>query len=160
MRIALDLTDNFSVELGETREELIYKLDENKIDYTIPFDKTLDELDKSNRAVKETIISIKEFGLEVSIHNDIVVYIKERVGKNTAIYKISDKKQCSASDIVKVREIIADKFNVNSSNISIEKLNMKNLDTIIVIRDNNKNIRVHLRMAIDRSVYISTVRYV
>lgn len=160
MRIALDLTDTFSVELGETREELIYKLDENKIDYTIPFDKTLDELDKSNRAVKETIISIKEFGLEISIHNDIVVYIKERTGKNTAIYKISDKKQCSASDIIKVREIIAAKFNVNSSNISIEKLNMKNLDTVIVIRDNNKNIRVHLRMGIDRSVYISTIRYV
>lgn len=160
MRIALDLTDNFSVELGETREELIYKLDENKIAYTIPFDKTLDELDKSNRAVKETIISIKEFGLEISIHNDIVVYIKERTGNNTTIYKISDNKQCSASDIVKVMGIIADKFNVSSSNISIEKLNMKNLDTIIVIRDDNKNIRVHLRMAIDRSVYISTVRYV
>ena len=112
MRIALDLTDNFSVELGETREELIYKLDENKIDYTIPFDKTLDELDKSNRAVKETIISIKEFGIEISIHNDIVVYIKERTGKNTTIYKISDNKQCSASDIVKVIGIIADKFKV------------------------------------------------
>ena len=133
MKFSLKLGKEAYIELGETREELIYRLDKSKIRYTILYDKTSSN---ENVKVKETILHIVDLEIEVSIRNDIVQYIKSKSNQYTNVCTITPGKICSASDLMQLKRNVAKLFDINENKILIKNTNLRTLDTVMIIDDN------------------------
>ena len=69
-QVGLKLADDVKVVIGEIKEELLEELKKSTLDYTVAFDKV------NKHGVKETIITLRNPDIEISLNNDIVEYIK------------------------------------------------------------------------------------
>ena len=157
MMFSLKLGEEAYIELGETREELIYRLDKSKIKYTIPYDKTSSN---ENVKVKETILHIVDLAIEVSIRNDIVQYIKSKSNQYTNVYAITPGKTCSASDLIQVKRKVAELFSIDENKILIENTNLRTLETVMIVDDSINKVRIHLMPDMRGNVFVGTLKYV
>lgn len=151
MRAGIRVSDTFRVVLGDTREELIEGLDNSGIKYMLSFDKV------QNKS-KETIIQIPALGTEISLKNDIVVYMQSKVNDYNLLF---DSYDMSSIDIIKkIKETMAAEFEFRKkTEFKIESINLKTLDTNMIINDHGSNIRVHIQRNNKHELYISTVKY-
>jgi hypothetical protein len=144
---------DFKIVLGETREEVEERLTKAKIRYTVPFDRT------NENNVKETIIHIGEYGIELSIENDIVNYIKSHSTTSNNIHKINLGSTMSVAEIKKVITEVAKQFNVSEEDITIRRIRLNSADIVMIIRD-DRRVRVHLMSDLSGNIYVSTLKYV
>ena len=151
MRAGIRVSDTFRVVLGDTREEVIEGLDNSGIKYMLSFDKV------QNKS-KETIIQIPALGTEISLKNDIVVYMQSKVNDYNLLF---DSYDMSSIDIIKkIKETMAAEFEFKKkTEFKIESINLKTLDTNMIINDHGSNIRVHIQRNNKHELYISTVKY-
>jgi len=156
MDFSIKIGNNIKIELGETKEELIYDLSCAKIRYTIPFDKTNDN------NIKETILQIPSLRIEISIQNDIVNYIKSGCNEYSIIFKTEglDKKNIAVINDLKIK--IVNTFKIKSNEMFIEKINLRNFDTMVIMNSKalGKKVRLHLMSDLQGNVYINTLRYI
>lgn len=151
MKAGIRVSDTFRVVLGDTREEVIEGLDNSGIKYMLSFDKV------QNKS-KETIIQIPALGTEVSLKNDIVVYMQSKCNDYNSLF---DSYDMSSIDVIKkIKETMATEFEFRKkTEFKIESINLKTLDTNMIINDHGSNIRVHIQRNNKHELYISTVKY-
>ena len=98
MAIGLYITKDIKVELGEIKEKLLFDLDNASIKYEIPFDKI------NTNGVKETIITMREPDIEISVENDIITYIKTVNTEFSNLDKIENTDVNITEHIKKIQE--------------------------------------------------------
>lgn len=154
MKFGLKLSDNLEIVLGEFKEEVLEKLQESNVKYTIAFDKVNEE------GIKETIIQLPDLRVEVSIENDILSYIKSGCNEYSIIFDGTNVNRKDIAVINNLKATILNHFGIDKKQMFIEKINLRNFDTLIVFTaKDNRKIRLHLMSDLRGNVYINTLRY-
>lgn len=154
MKFGLKLSDDLEIVLGEFKEEVLERLQESKVKYTIAFDKVNEE------GVKETIIQLPDLRVEVSIENDILSYIKSGCNEYSIIFDGTNVNRKDIAVINNLKATILNHFGIDKKQMFIEKINLRNFDTLIVFTaKDNRKIRLHLMSDLRGNVYINTLRY-
>lgn len=152
MKAGIKVSNTFRVVLGDTREEIIEGLDEANLKYIVSFDKM------GSSKSKETIIQIPVLSMEISLRNDIAVYMQSKVNDYNILFNAYD--MSSINIIKKLKDTVALEFEfTRKTEFKIESINLKTLDTNIIINDHGQNIRVHIQKDNKTNMYISTVKY-
>lgn len=151
MKIGINLTDNIKVKLGEIREVLLKDLDEQNIKYSVPFDQT------NKQGVKETIITMREPDIEISIENDIVTYIKMSNNEYSNLDNIEVIGDNALEHIQKIKKQIEERFNIEDSDIRIEKIDTKTMSITMLIITNKDKARLQIVRDTYGDVYINTL---
>ena len=160
MKYSLQISQNAYIFLGETKEELVYDLDENGIKYSIPFDKTL-EAKQDGKKVKETIVHIASLNIEISLANDIVKYITCGVNKYNTVYKTTVGVPASLQMVKEMMAVVSKKVGVDPKTMFTEKINLKTMDTVMIANGkDNKRVRIHVMTDMNGNVHIGTLRYI
>lgn len=154
MSLGLKVGTENLIELGQIKEELICLLERNNINYKIMFDKV-----DTSKNIRETIISIPELDVEVSLENDFVSYIKSKATRFSKLTSIDSK----LSDIEKIECItssIKEYFKIN--NVSIHDINTSNLDLRVIINeeDNSCKYRIHIMTTQKGESFIYTMKLI
>lgn len=152
MEIGLYITDNVKVNIGEIKEQLLADLDSQGIHYDIPFDKI------NSAGVKETLITMREPDIEISVENDIITYIKTDNTKFSNLDKIESADVNITDHIKKIQQKINDKFSTKDSTLKIEKLDSKTLNITLIIIQGNSKCRVQIIRDTFGEIYINTIR--
>lgn len=154
MALSLNIEESIKVELGEMREELLYDLEQGSIRYSIPFDKT------NEQDIKETIIQIPDLGIEISVENDIVTYIKSGCNEFNQLAELELGKLVNISTVEDIKKQIIDRFKLDAKSMFIEKVNMRAMEMVIVVKDEmDEKCRIHIMSDSRGRVYINTIRY-
>lgn len=151
MKIGINLTDDIKVKLGEIREILIRDLDEQGIKYSVPFDQT------NKQGIKETIITMREPDIEISIENDIVTYIKMSNNTYSNLDNIEVIGNNALEHIQKIKKQVIDKFGINESDIRIEKIDTKTMSITMLVMSNKDKARLQIVRDTYGEVYINTI---
>lgn len=153
MAIGIGIAENVRANIGEIKEQLIKDLDDNKIDYDIQFDKVLDS------GIKETLITMRNPDIEIQIYNDKVGFMRT---VNTEYSNLDIINNASDVDIIKhiqrIKEKINIKFNTEDSIISIESLDAKTLNIVIIIKTSTNTARVQVKRDNSGYVYINSIQ--
>lgn len=155
MAIGMNISEKVCIELGEYKEQLLHDLDINKIKYTIPFDKT----NKQN--VKETIITIADLGVEVSVENDIVTYIKSAFNEYSSVDSLPTDTEINVLEhIQKIKEKIQEKFQSEEDRykIKIERIDSETMFIMAIISNAYEKARITILMTADNNIFINTIR--
>lgn len=155
MAIGMNISKDVHVQLGEYKEQLLYDLDKNKVRYTIPFDKT----NKSN--VKETIITVEELGVEVSVENDIVTYIKSAYNEYSSVDQLPKDEEINVLEhIQKIKEKIHEKFYTEEDDykIKIERIDSQTMFIVAIISNIYEKARITILMTADNNIFVNTIR--
>lgn len=152
MGVGINITDKISVCIGDIKEKFLKDLTDAHIEYTIPFDKT------NKNGVKETIIHMKEIEAEISMHNDIITFIKTASSEHSEVAQIG-KSDFNAIQIIKdvqnnfSRFIIDDKYTTK-----IEKLDTVNFNITLIVYNDNEKLRVQIVRDNYGRLYVQTIK--
>lgn len=152
MSIGINITDSVKVELLEVKEQLIKDLEEHGIKYEIPFDKT------NTSGVKETLITMRDPDIEISVENDIINYIKTVNTEFSNLDKVENIDVNITEHIRRIQEMVNKKFNTKGCTIKIEKIDTKSLNITLIIHSNNNRARVQIIRDTFGDIYINTIR--
>lgn len=144
--------ENLRFMLGESKEEIIDRLQKARLRYVTPFDGLAD-----NSTVKETVLNIPELGVELMFENDIVTYIKSHNSTCNVVCSTDIGEAMRVNDIDSLIESVANKFNIDKHSIIVKSINLKRVDAILMIHD-TKVIRVNLLCDLGGNVFISTLK--
>lgn len=151
MELFLEIKEGVNLELCEIKEKLLQTLDVSGIEYRVPFDKV------NAHNIKETIIQMPKLGVEVSVENDIVVYIKTRC---TEFSKMAEFKigTTTGIDIVDdIKQKIMCMYSIEKKNMHIQTLNIKSMEVIIIVDTELGKRRIHILSNAMGEVYINTI---
>lgn len=149
-------SDKVAVELGEKRDTIIKRLSESQVRYVVTFD----GLEKSSN-IKETIINIPDYGVEVMLEDDIVCYIKSHNNTYNIICRTNIGKTMTLQDIDNIISSIADRFGISPKDIDIRSFNLKRADAVVYIKyDDKYEVKAHLLCNLSGEVYISTLKLI
>jgi hypothetical protein len=153
MEIGLNILDNVRISIGDTLEEIIESLDSNRIKYSIPYSI------KNRSGATSVILYIEDYGVELSIHNDEVSYIKSSNSNLNYIMQIHER--YPADVIKKIKENLCDRFGVSKKDIRVDRFETSTLNSIISIPyKDNKKIKIVLVMGKDSSMFIETLQII
>lgn len=152
MAIGLFINENVKVELGEIKEKLLFDLNKESIKYDIPFDKI------NKEGIKETIITMREPDIEISIENDIITYIKTVNTEFSNLDKIENTDVNITEHIRKIQEQLNKKFGTDDCTLKIEKLDSKTLNITLIITSKFGKCRVQIIRDTFGEIYINTIR--
>lgn len=152
MAMGLFITEGIKVELGEIKEKLIFDLDKASIKYDIPFDKI------NKDGIKETIITMREPDIEISIENDIITYIKTVNTEFSNLDKVESNDVNITEHIKKIQEQLVKKFGTDDCKIKIEKLDSKTLNITLIITSKGGKCRIQILRDTFGDIFINTIR--
>lgn len=152
MAIGIKLKNNMQIYLGEKRDILLAELDSCNIVYDITFDRP----NKDN--IKETIIHIKELGIEISIENDILQYIRAEDNDYTHIDKINNETDDKMQVIKNIQNKLLEKVCCGDYRISVEKLDMETMHMTLIITGSKEKARVQIIKDNFGDIFINTLR--
>ena len=148
-------SDKLSVKLGETKEEVIDKLQKAKLRFVTPFEGLAD-----NSVIKETVINVPDCGIELMFENDIVSYIKSHNNTYNIICDTDIGEKMSVQDMQHMLAALAKKFNVDTRDITIRHMNLRRADAVLIINDEKIRVKVHLLCNLSGKVFISTLKVI
>lgn len=146
-------SDTISVRLGETKEEIEDRLQKANLRFVTPFEGLADNSD-----VKETVINIPDCGLELILENDIVTYIKSHNSNHNIVCDADIGEVMSVQDMQDMLDAVAQKFGVDTRDITIRHINLKRVDAVLVINNNDNRTKVHLLCDLGGRVFVSTLK--
>ena len=153
-KIGLDITDSFNIGINDIREVVLEGLKNSKIGYTIPFDK----VNKDN--VKETIITMRDPDIEITLENDIVQYIKTVNTEYSQLDTIKDLGESPAIHIQKIKKRIEEKFGLDSKDVKIEAIDSATMNvTVILSYGDNEKARMHVIRDAFGNIFINTITH-
>ncbi len=152
MKAGIKVSNTFRVALGDAREEVIENLNASNLKYIISFDKL------NSARIKETIIQLPALNMEISLSNDIVVYMQSKINEYNVLFDAYNMK--SIDIIKKLKDVIVTEFSfTRKTEFKIEGINLKTLDTNIIITERGETVRVHIQKDNKSQLYISAVKY-
>ncbi len=134
------------VSIWMEREGLEKMLDDACIDYITAYDSNVN-------GAKETIMVIPEFGIELTMKEDKVNYMKSSLKKHSFLVHIDDGKDISDT-ILEIIARLKDKLG-NNCDISIEKFNTESLNLVASFR---QSINIGISKTPSGDVFIKTMR--
>jgi hypothetical protein len=152
MAIGLKVGDEVKVSLGEIKEQLLYDLGQAGVQYTIPFDKT------NKNDIKETIIAITDLGIEISVENDIITYIKSDNNEYTHLDTIENIEDTPLEHVKTIKNHVINKFNDEDYSIKFEKIDTKTMNIVVIISSETGKARINILREGQGNVYINTIR--
>ena len=156
MDVGLYISEGIRVRIGDTFSSITSKLENSKVDYKIPYDGTRD-INKE----KSIILFIEQCGVELTIVDKKVVYIKSYNDTSNTIIDLGDNND----PIIVLQSIIlgvGDALGVDTKSIYLESFDSDNYTTTLKIKvDKSKFIRISIRGNKESKAYhINTVRLV
>lgn len=148
-------SDKLNVKLGETKEEVIDRLQKANLRFVTPFEGLAD-----NSVVKETVINVPDCGIELMFENDIVSYIKSHNSTYNVVCDTDIGKTMLVQDVQKILDSVASKFGVDSKKITIRRMNLRRADAVLIISDVKNRVKIHLMCDLNGKVFISTVKII
>ena len=155
-KIGLNITDSFKININDVKEAVLEGLKSNNIEHSIAFDKV------NKNGIKETIITMREPDIEVSLENDIVQYIKTVNTDYSQVDTLKSIGDSPASHIPAIKKNIEKKFGVDGSCIKIEAIDTSSMNMTVVIKynDNKNTVRVHIIRDAFGNIFINTINNV
>lgn len=151
-QVGLKLAEDVKVVIGEIREELFEELKKSTLDYSVAFDKV------NKNGVKETIITLRNPDIEISLNNDIVEYIKT---VNTEYSKLDEIKHLGDNSVEHIQKItgnLVKYFEVEAKDIILENIDITNMSITAIIKyDTTSKIRVHVLRDAFGNIFINTI---
>lgn len=144
--VGFEILPDVRVELRMGREELEETLNNSGIKYITAYDSDIN-------GVRETIMLIADYGVELTLKNGYVNYIKSANMPHSFITKVIDVEDIS-STVIEVLKQLRDKTK-GRYNIKVEKLNT---ETISLVASLKSKIHIGVAKSISGDVYISTLR--
>lgn len=152
MAIGLFITEDIKVEIGEIKEKLLFDLNNASIKYDIPFNKI------NKDGIKETIITMREPDIEISIENDIITYIKTVNTEFSNLDKVTNTDVNITEHLKKINEQLNKKFGTDGCTFKIEKLDSKTLNITLIITSKNQRCRIRVIRDAFGDIFINTIR--
>jgi len=155
-KLGLDITDNFKVCLLDIKEVVLEGLKNNNVEHSVAFDKI------NNKGVKETIITMRNPDIEISLENDIVQYIKTVNTKYSQVDVLKNISENAAVHIPTIKKNIEKKFNVQSNCIKIEAIDSTKMSLTVIIKyDNNAHeARIHVIRDAFGNIFVNTITHI
>lgn len=151
MELFLEIKDGVNLELCEIKEKLLNTLDINSIEYRVPFDKV------NANNIKETIIQMPKIGVEVSVENDIVVYIKTRCTDFSKMAEFSIGNTTGIALVDEIKQKVLKMYHIDKKNMHIQTLNIKSMEIIIIVDTEFGKRRIHILSNAMGEIYINTI---
>lgn len=151
MELFLEIKDGVNLELCEIKEKLLNTLDINSIEYRVPFDKV------NANNIKETIIQMPKIGVEVSVENDIVVYIKTRCTDFSKMAEFSIGSTTGIALVDEIKQKVLKMYHIDKKNMHIQTLNIKSMEIIIIVDTEFGKRRIHILSNAMGEIYINTI---
>lgn len=152
MSLGINIAEDVRVHIGEIKEQLLDELNNKNISYSIPFDKT------NNDNVRETIITMRDPDIEISVNNDIVVYIKSDNTEFTCLDVVEDISSVNIVEHIKtIQKHVVDKLGINEADIKIEKIDTQSLNMTLIINNNNNKVRLQIVRDTFGNIYMNTI---
>lgn len=157
MEVGLDILENLRISIGESVGDIIESLDNNGINYTIPKVSGLSVGDSDGTM----IIFIESYGVELSIMDEEVVYIKTNNSELNYVTRLLESDNRPLTTLKEIKSSLAIKFGIPEKSIRIDRFNTKTFDTSMSIpyRDEDK-IRVVVVSRSDGTFHIETIQMV
>lgn len=152
MSLGINIAEDVKVHIGEIKEQLLDELNNKNIKYSIPFDKT------NNDNIRETIITMRDPDIEISVNNDIVAYIKSDNTEFTCLDVVEDISSVNIVEHIKtIQKHLVDKLGINETDIKIEKIDTQSLNMTLIINNNNNKVRLQIVRDTFGNIYINTI---
>lgn len=152
MSLGINIAEDVKVHIGEIKEQLLDELNNKNIAYSIPFDKT------NNDNVRETIITMRDPDIEISVNNDIVVYIKSDNTEFTCLDAVEDISSVNIVEHIKtIQKHVVDKLGIEEADIKIEKIDTQSLNMTLIINNNNNKVRLQIVRDTFGNIYMNTI---
>lgn len=148
MDIGLNINNKVKVKLGESLDTITNKLDEEEVNYKIPFK-------GNNEAEQSIIILLEKYGVELTISDNKVVYIKSTdYGANILVAISLNDSPVEMLNII--RESLSASIGVDERHIAIESFDMAKLNTVFRIKVGELNVKISI-VCVRNNMYIHTV---
>lgn len=153
MILGINITDTDKIMIEHNKDELLNLLNMSETKYEIMFDKVNKDGDN------ETILSIEDGNIEITILNSNVNYIKSISIPSTLITRLDDN-TCTISCIHDVIDKLADRLCVDRSELIMENINSETMNMVFLIKDKNTNNKYHIHVLMDtnNNVYMHSIR--
>jgi len=154
MGFGMIVNDNVKLNIGETREKLIEKLDNEEIRYKIVYD------DMNNDNDKETVMSIGEYDLELHLFNDMLYSIRTYNNEYTHVLDYGEEVVSPSSFISTITAKVSRLADLDNESIKlkIEKLDLTSMKCIFMACIGERKYKVLLSKDAHGNVYINTIR--
>jgi hypothetical protein len=151
MAIGLYVAEDVRAYIGEIKEKLLFELDEQKVDYNVPFDKA--EIGSARR----TIITMRNPDTEMEADNDVIFSIKTENSEFSNLDKIENANVNIIEHLNKIKEKLSERVGAQDSIIKIEKIDTKTLNITAIIISGNTKVRIQIVRDTFGNIYINTI---
>lgn len=152
MKVAVRVSSDLGIELGLSLGELIERLEKGSVNYEKVYDKVND-----NTGVLETVVFIREEGIEILLEEHKVVYIKSACNEYNTIAENGNLLTMTEA-LEKMSEFVLAKSSATANDLFVERFNADTMASIITIHDAESTYRVNIVMNNKNTIYMTTVR--
>lgn len=153
MDIGLNIAEGVRVRVGDTIESIKDSMEEHGIEYSIPYE-------SANGNNKEMIMFMEKCGVELNIINGKIVYIKSNNNESNYIMQLKDG-MSPIEALMTIRKNLAGSFNINVSDIRIDRFDGKSMDSMLSIPISDEyKVKIELIMGIHQQVFMHSIALV
>lgn len=152
MDAGLNIVEGVRIRLGDSLTDVKNNLTKNNIEYK------LHDNGEQENGLNTTIMFMEKHGVELSINNDRIVYIKSNNSNLNYIIELTEDANILFT-LNEIKEQIATMFNVNIKNIRIDEFDGDNTRASLSVKDNDgKVVKISLVRGIKNRIYMHTIR--
>jgi len=156
--IGLKLDNGVKISIEDRKEELVNKLEKAQVNFNIPFEK------ENNQGVKETLVTLEQYGIEITLDNEEVTYIKSASNEYSIINGIEIEENDSIDEQLKTIRDCIQKMYLQYS-VRFERIDTKSMNIAIVLTEKENQsdklkVRITVIMNRNKKIFINTIRKV
>lgn len=152
MALGLQLNDNTKLVLGESRNQMIERLNREEIRHKVMYDKR----NKDNEL--ETIINISEFDIEVQLYDNVVYAVRTYNNPHTNLYKSNERYGTPLKFLNRVKDTLKIMCENDNIGVEIEKFDLGTMQCSFIVRDGRMMYKVSSTRDAHGNVYIGNIR--
>ena len=150
MDIGLNIVDGVRARVGDTLDSITTSMDEHKVEYTIPYR-------NQSGANIDMVMFMEKCGVELNISNGIITFIKSNNNVSNYIMQLGQG-MTPVEALQTIKENLAKAFNIDKSDIRIDKFDGQSLNSTLSIPiSNNKKVKIELLMGAQQKVYMHSI---
>lgn len=154
MDAGLNIIEGVRINLGDYMTDVKNNLDSNNIDYKI-HDSGVDK-----NGTNSTIMYMEKHGVELSINNDEIVYIKSNNNNLNYVMELTEDTNAIFT-LKEIKNKIAKEFNVSVNRIRVDEFDGSDIRASLTIKgDNGKQVKISLNRGIKNRVYMNTIKLI
>lgn len=150
MNIGLNIADGVRVRIGDKLDDVTASMDKHNVIYTIPYRA------ESNGDIN-IVMFMEECGVELNIVNEMIVFIKSNNSESNYIMQLMEG-MTPIEALNQIRENLATSFNINKSDIRIDRFDGRSLNSMLSIPlTTTMKIKLELIMGLQNKIYLHSL---